>query len=149
MAWKRNQILTRLAEVLTAVPAAEFIRNKALTSDKRPAIQQLDSDEVADRAAFQRGRPNNAPNFVVMSPEIYVILKNVKPTNPTVGEDLNTLCAAVIKAVLTDVQLNELVGSNGEIRYDGLTTDLGEERTIEGKARVGISFVYVLRPDEL
>jgi hypothetical protein len=57
---------------------------------------------------------------VIMSPETYVVLKNVRPVNDTVGIDLNTICAAVIKAVITDQELNELVGSNGEIRYDGL-----------------------------
>ena len=149
MAWKRNEILSRLAEVLGGISGVEFERNRLLTTDKRPAILLLDSDEVAERAAFNRGRPSNAPNLVVMTPEIYVYLKNVKPINETVGEQLNDLGAKVIKAILNDAQLNELVGGNGEIRYEGFTTDLGEDRTIEGKARVVVSFVYVIRPNEL
>lgn len=149
MAWKRELILAQLAVVLNGIADVEFVRNRQLTSDKRPAIQLLDSDEVADRAYQGRGRPANSPNMIVLSPEIFVIGKNKKPVNETVGTDLNIVCAKVIKAVLTDTDLINLVGSNGEIRYDGLVTDLGEDRTIEGKARVGISFVYVLRPDEL
>lgn len=148
--WKRKLILIRLAAVLEGASGVlEFVRNRQLTTDKRPAIQLLDSDEVADRAAFGRGRPANAPNLSVMSPEIFVFLKNVKPENPTVGDDLNDFVATVLKAVITDPELNDLVGSNGEIRYDGLSTDLGEDRTIEGKARLGISFVYVFRPNDL
>lgn len=149
MAWKRELILAQLAVVLNGIADVEFVRNRQLTSDKRPAIQLLDSDEVADRAYQGRGRPANSPNMIVLSPEIFVIGKNKKPVNETVGTDLNIVCAKVIKAVLTDTDLINLVGSSGEIRYDGLVTDLGEDRTIEGKARVGISFVYVLRPDEL
>jgi hypothetical protein len=150
MAWKRQLILARLYVVLSGIPGiAEAVHNRAVNSDKRPAILLLDADEVADRAYQGRGRPANSPNLVVMSPEIYVILKNVKPVNETVGADLNAFCAAIIKAVITDAEINVLVGSNGEIRYDGLVTDLGEDRSIEGKARVGMSFVYVIRPDEL
>jgi hypothetical protein len=150
MPWKREQILARLFAIYEGIPGIqEAVHNRAVTSEKRPALQLFDSDEVADKAYEGRGRPSNSPNFVIMSPETYVVLKNVRPVNDTVGIDLNTICAAVIKAVITDQELNELVGSNGEIRYDGLVTDLGEDRTVEGKARIGLSFKYVFRPDEL
>lgn len=151
MVARRERILARLFVVLTAVPGmAASIRNRGdAQSDKRPFVQLLDADEAADRSAFTRGRPSNSPNLITMSPEIYVTMKNKKPTNPTVGTDLNALCTAVIKAVITDAELNELVGGNGEIRYEGLATDLGEDRTQEGKARVVIVFVYPLIPTEL
>lgn len=147
--WKRTLIRQRLAAVLGSIGAAEFVHNRQLTTDKRPGIQLLDADEIADRAAFGRGRPNNSPNLVTMTPEIYVILENKKPANPLIGDELDEFTATLLKAVITDPELNELVGSNGEIRYDGFATDLGEDRAIEGKARVGISFVYVFRPTEL
>lgn len=150
MAWKRELILERLAAVLAAVDGSlEFVRNRAMPTDKRPAIQLLDSDETAQREAFNRGRPSTTPNFVVMSPGIYVVIKNKKPVNEAAGPELNAFAAKVIKAVMTDAALKELVGSNGEIRYEGLATDLGEDQTQEGKARVLVSFVYVFRPSDL
>lgn len=148
---RREQILARLFVVLQSVPGvAECARNRGdLQSPKRPFILLLDADEAADRTSFNRGRPSNSPNLITLSPEIYVTMQNKKPKNETIGTDLNALCTAVIKAVITDAELNEIVGGNGEIRYEGLATDLGEDRTQEGKARVAIAFVYPFIPGEL
>lgn len=148
---RREDILARLFVVLSAVVGiVEKVRNRGdLPSEKRPAIILMDADEVADREMFGRGRPANSPNFVVMSPEIYIVLKNQKPENETLGQSLNEYRAKVIKAVLNDATLINLVGSNGEIRYDVFVTDLGEDRTLTGKARIGISFRYPLKPNEL
>jgi hypothetical protein len=64
MPWKREQILTRLFDVLQTVPGVqEAMRNRVASSDKRPAVQLLDSDEVADKAYEGRGRPSNSPNL--------------------------------------------------------------------------------------
>lgn len=148
---KRELILARLFVVLSGVTGiTEKARNRGdLPSDKRPGIIMLDGDEVANRDAFGRGRPPAGQNLIVASPEIYIVPKNKKPVNETVGEDLNALRAKIVKAVLTDADLIELVGSNGEIRYEGMATDLGEDKTLEGKARLLFAFQYVLRPTDL
>lgn len=149
--WRRESILARLFVVLGAVPGvAVCVRNRGkLPSEKRPAISLLDEDEASEREAFNRGRPSNSPNFVIMSPGVYVTLDNREPENEAIGTNLNAFCAAIIKAVANDAELIALLGTNGEIMYDGLATDLGEDRTITGKARVGLSFKYVFRIDEL
>lgn len=151
MAWKRELILARLFVVLQAVPGLAYsVRNRGdLKSDKRPAIQLMDEDEAADRSAFDRGRKSTAPNVVLMTPGIYVFMQNKKPENVGIGTDLNTFCGKIIKGVLADEELKDLVASEDGLRYEGMNTDLAEDRTAEGKARIAISFLYYLSPDEL
>lgn len=149
--WKREQILAQLLTVLEAVPGAAYVTRDrgALQSDKRPAIQLLDSDEVADRTMFDRGRAAEAPNYIWMTPGVYVTMENKLPENIGIGTDLNVFCGAVIKAVAASAELKALVARQDGIRYDGLATDLDEDRTCTGKARIGLSFLYYLSPDEL
>jgi hypothetical protein len=47
------------------------------------------------------------------------------------------------------VQLAGLVGSSGEVRYEGCATALARGRSMEGEMGVSFSFTYVLRPEEL
>ena len=151
MLWKREQILAQLHTVLQAVPGVAYVTRDrgALGSDKRPAIQLLDGNEVADRSQFDRGRSSSAPNYIWISPGIYVTMENKLPDNIGIGTDLNVFCAAIIKAVAFSAELKALVAREDGIRYDGLITDFEEDLTCSGKARVGISFLYYLSPDEL
>lgn len=148
---RREQILSRLFDVLKTVPGpVVHVRNRGdLPPDMRPGLTMLDADEQASEKAFNRGRIAAAPNLVVMTPEIYVTLKSQKPSNATTGQDLNTLRAAILKAVLLDRGLQDLVGTNGEIRYDGCITDLARGRDMIGEIGISVSFVYPLNPDEL
>ena len=56
-----------------------------------------------------------------MTPEIYLML-GAKPED--VGTAINGFRAAFIKAVLVDSELATIVGSNGDIRYEGCATGL-------------------------
>ena len=42
-----------------------------------------------------------------------------------------------------------LVGTNGDIRYEGCATALARGRMMEGEMGLSFTFTYVLRPDAL
>ena len=145
---KREQILQRLVAVAAAVPGINTaVRNQDEISErKRPAIAMFDADETADEAAERQDHPGRAPNIVVMTPEVMILL-GAAPA--TVGSALNALRAKLVKAVLTDAQLTSLVGPNGRVRYAGCSTHLGHGRSMEGFMGVHFAFAYVLRPEQL
>ncbi len=145
---KREQILQRLVAVAAAVPGINTaVRNQdELSERKRPAIAIFDADETADEASERQDHPGRAPNIVVMTPEVMILL-GAAPT--TVGSSLNSLRAKLVKAVLTDQQLTSLVGTNGRVRYAGCSTHLGHGRSMEGFMGVHFAFAYVLRPEQL
>ena len=147
MADKREQILSRLLAVAQGIPGiAGAFRNKDEISDKtRPAIVILDADETADDAD-PVNRPTRAPRRIAMTPEIYLLL-GAKPEN--VGIDINALRATFIKSVLTDAGLLLIVGTNGDIRYEGCATSLARGRNMEGEMGISFSFAYTLRPEDL
>jgi hypothetical protein len=145
---KREQILMRLVDIASAVPGINTaVRNQdELSERKRPAIAIFDADETADEASERQDHPGRAPNIVVMTPEVMILL-GAAPT--TVGSSLNSLRAKLVKAVLTDAQLTALVGTNGHVRYAGCSTHLGHGRSMEGFMGVHFAFAYVLRPEQL
>lgn len=147
MADKREQLLSRLLVVAQGLPGiAGAFRNKDEISDKaRPAIVILDSDEAADDAD-PPNRPSRSPRRVAMTPEIYLLL-GAKPEN--VGTEINAFRARFIKAVLGDAELLAIVGTNGDIRYEGCATSLARGRNMEGEMGISFSFTYVLRPEDL
>jgi hypothetical protein len=151
---RRELVLTRLLEVLAAVPSIQVVvRNRGeLPADKRPGIVLLDADEVARPSAPNaRGRliAQAMPNVVDMTPEIYVVMDPRKQPNPSIGTDMNALRLVIIKAVQTDQALTDIVGSNGDIRYAGTQTDMASGRSMEGQMSIRMTFTYPLLPKEL
>ena len=145
---RREQILQRLLEVAAAVPGVvTAVRNQDEISERRrPAVAIFDADEIVDEAAERQDHPGRAPNLVVMTPEVLILL-GASPES--VGTALNALRATLVKAVLTDAQLIALAGTNGRVRYAGCSTHLGHGRSMEGFMGVQFAFAYVLRPEQL
>jgi hypothetical protein len=145
---KREAILQRLTEIAAGIPGVvTAVRNQdEISEHARPAIVVFDADEAADERAVQRGHAGAAPNIVEMTPEVMILLGALPEQ---VGSALNALRAPLIKAVLTDAQLNALTGSNGRIGYAGCSTHLRHGRTLEGLMAVQFAFAYVLRPTDL
>ena len=144
---RREMILTRLLEIAVGVEGivATFRNKDEISERQRPAIVILDADEAADDAD-PNSRPSRAPRRVAMTPEIYILL-GAKPED--LGTVINTLRARFVKAVLGDAQFSLIVGSNGDLRYEGCATALARGRSMEGEMGVSFSFTYVLRPEEL
>ena len=159
---RRTDILAQVETLLTGltitlsdgiIPAKNFVHNRnELPQELVPGIILLDADEVSDPRGIQappgRGGPPGA-KLMRMTPEIYVVLDVRKPNNVNVGEDLNKARLAVLGVILNDTTLQQIVGSNGQISYDGSVTDLARNRTMQGQLGVSITFVYPLIPGEL
>ncbi len=142
---RREQILQRLLEVAAGVITA--IRDQDEISERRrPAVAIFDADEIVDEASERQDHPGRAPNLVVMTPEVLILL-GVSPES--IGTALNALRAKLVQAVLTDAQLIALAGTNGRVRYAGCSTHLGHGRSMEGFMGVQFAFAYVLRPEQL
>lgn len=148
---KREEILTRLFELLQTVPGVTTVaRNRGeLPEDLRPAITLLDGDEEADLAAVAQGHMVQAPNIVTMRPEIYAVLQQREPKNENVGQDLNTFRKEILRVIIGDNNLKTLVGTNGLIFYEGCLTDLASGRSMQGQIQVRLAFRYVMKPSEL
>ena len=144
---RREMILTRLLEIAVGVEGivAAFRNRDEISEKQRPAIIILDADEAADDAD-PSSRPSRAPRRVAMTPEIYILL-GAKPEE--LGSVINALRARFVKSVLGDSQLGSIVGTNGDVRYEGCATALARGRSMEGEMGVSFSFTYVLRPEEL
>ena len=145
---KREAILVRLLEIAGSIAGIKTtVRNQDEVSERaRPAIAIFDADETADERAEERGYSGRAPNIVEMSPEALILLGG---SPQSVGTALNDVRAKLIKAVLTDIELATLIGSNGRARYVGCGTHLGHGRSLEGALSVQFTFADVLRPDQL
>lgn len=160
---RRQQILDRLWDILSVltidlaggpnggsqIKAGNIVRNRNdLQADKVPGMIILDADEV--RSTTQLKAPpghqqNRMPAQIMkMTPEIYVVLDVRGVTNENVGKDLNTARLAILNAIMTDEQLQEIVGSNGDIVYDGCVTDLARNRMMKGQLGISITFTYPL-----
>ena len=144
---RREMILTRLLEIAVGLDGifAAFRNKDEISERQRPAIVILDADEAADDAD-PASRPSRAPRRVAMTPEIYILL-GAKPED--LGTAINSLRARFVKAVLGDAPLSLIVGSHGDIRYEGCATALARGRSMGGEMGVSFSFTYVLRPEEL
>jgi hypothetical protein len=149
---RRELILLRVLAILQGLSGiAVAVRNRGeLPTDMRPAAVLLDADEVARPSLpQQRGRLTLPPQFVDMSPEIYVVMDQREPKNERIGEDMNALRVAIVKAVMGDPDIHQLVGANGDIRYDGVATDMASGRSMEGQMRIRMTFTYVLVHSQL
>jgi len=165
---RRELVLERLAAILsglnipilggpepakvTLIPAGNFVRNRNELGDKQvPGIILLDADEVQvpyrrpERGQIERGVPDT---IMKMTPEIYVVLDVRGITNENVGQDLNAARLAILSAVLPDQELQKIVGSNGDVCYDGSVTDLARNRTMKGQLGISLTFKYPLRLTE-
>ena len=161
---RRQLVLTRLFELLgnltvplkggpnsggvSIIPGNIVHNRNELDKKYVPGIILLDADEIKDpRAQLPvRGMQEmRVPSSIMkMTPEIYVVLDTRGVTNENAGEDLNTARLAILAAILPDSQLQNIVGDNGDIVYDGCVTDFARNRTMKGQMGVSITFTYPL-----
>jgi hypothetical protein len=149
---RREEVLSRLLDILKSVSGVQVaVRNRGeLPADKRPAIVLLDGDEVARGAVQQtRGRLTLAPNLIDLSPEIYVLMDAREPHNERIGEDMNAMRVLILTSIMKDTPLADVLGSNGDIQYNGCETDMASGRSMAGQMNIRMMFTYALRPSEL
>lgn len=158
---RRNLILERLDAILKGmtitlstgtIAVGNFVRNRGeLPPGKVPGIVLLDADEVWDPHTpnlASRGDGQTTPGLIRMTPEIYIVLDVRKPNNDEVGADLNMARALILGKLINDEALKTIVGSNGQIRYDGCVTDMARNRQMKGQLGMSITFIYPFVPRE-
>jgi hypothetical protein len=135
---KRELLLQRPVDIAQSLPGIVTVtRNQdEISEHKRPAIAVFDFDESADEAAERQDHQGRAPNLMVMTPEVLILL-GASPAS--VGTALNEVRTKLIKSVLTDAELITLAGPNGRLRYAGCSTHLGHGRSMEGSMSVQFS----------
>ena len=144
----REDILARLLEVVGTIPniRSAYRNNTEIAENQLPAVIVFDGDEETNEA---QNRPSNSPIMVQMTPEIIIAEQSDE-----VGSNLTTLRRELIKLVLFDTELNNLIAKssprgNGAIHYLGCQTDLGWMRSLHGALRAQFMFKYTLRPEQL
>jgi hypothetical protein len=141
--------MVQLSLLSLSVPGVKSVsRNKLhISEEARPAVSLFDGDEESNwEDDSGRSRHAKSPTLVTMSPEITLLLAD-KPEE--VGSKLNEFRAAFLKVVLNDVDLQTIVGENGEIRYRGCSTSVLQGRSMEAEMGLDISFRYPLFPTKL
>jgi hypothetical protein len=160
---RRQEILDRLWDLFSgitvdlaggpngpvAITPGSVVRNRnKLQQDKVPGITILDADEIRDQRQLQpppgMQQVRMPAQVMRMTPEIYVVLDERGVENKNVGKDLNTARLAILNAIMTDEQLLNIVGPNGNITYDGSVTDLARNRTMKGQLGISVTFSYPL-----
>lgn len=149
---RRELILLRLFAILQTIPSIRpdvktVARNRGeLPDNLRPGLVLLDADETVRVAAPQqhRGNVQAASSTVDMTPEVWIALEQREAQNAKVGEDLDALRMIILQNVFSDPQLPGILGSNGDMRYAGATTDLAQGRSMSGEMHVRMTFTYPL-----
>lgn len=151
----RELILERIATLATEQAGFKSaVRNRGLRqTEERPAIILLDGDETP--VLTHGGRQNRArsgrmmpltPSIMQMKPELYILLPEARPTNEEIGPALNAFRVQMCKAIAEDMQLLQLLGSNGTILYNGCTTDLKSGSAVTGQMRLDFAYNYTFFP---
>jgi hypothetical protein len=147
MADPREDILVRLAEIISAISGVETAgRNLDEIGDaKLPAIILYDGDDEA----FDNPRAVGAAgNVVHMLPAIVLSLGDV-PEN--VGTTSNLWRAKILKAILLDATIGTICRGvpNGGIRYLGCTTSLAPGRSSQVQMIFNFTIAYPFKPTSL
>lgn len=145
----REDILARLEAVLKGVPGYGLTvqRNPLdVPESARPFAALFDGDEEVDRAGANQQPARAAALVMTMRPGLYLVDRK---SNGAVGQAVNALRAAVIKAVMADVPLASLTYNGTGVSYEGCATSLARGRSIEADIDLRFAFTYRLRPDQL
>lgn len=148
----RELILERILVTAETVPGiTTAVRNRQLLStESRPAIVLLDGDEqpkLSLETRRLRGRAGPMTGQIMtLRPELYILLKEGRPNNETIGAELNAFRIAFLASMWADVTLADLVGPNGNLVYNGCATDLKSGSALSGEMRLDFVVNYLLKP---
>lgn len=144
---KRELILDRLQLVAGGVAGVVTSSRNRIECDETqlPLVSVLEGDEdiQGDDEATRR-RTSSHPYTVTATPQVLV-----RAGGDDAGTKINTLRAAIIKAILADEQLNELTLNRRGIRYAGMQSTMHLARWQFGLTALVFAFKYALDPSEL
>lgn len=154
---RRELILGRLFVLLqgmiqsTPPIVATAARNRDLRSDaERPGLVLLDGDESSpvNFGTGRRGRLlKGAPQIMAMSPQVFILMNEQRPTRETIGSATNALRKRIVDAVFADDQLALLYGENGSIVLESVVTDMKSGGAISGSMMLNFRITYPLLID--
>jgi len=144
----REDILARLFEVVATIPTlrSAYRNNEDVAETDLPAGIVIDGSEETSDA---QNRQSSSPAMVQMTPEVLMLHQN-----PNFTSEFDGLRRELIKRVLTDTELNNIVAKssprgNGAIRYLGCQVGHVWLRDLHGAMKAQFLFKYTLRPEEL
>ena len=145
---QRELIMLRLAQVVNVTGVKTVSRNRIDFDDTQlPAVGVLEGDEeVAPNSLGRNARASGRPYIVTATPQVFI---RVGGKSEDIGTDLNTLRAAIIKALLDDAQLNALAADDGGIQYAGMQSTLHAARSMIGATAMVFAIKYLLYPNRL
>jgi hypothetical protein len=151
---RREEILQRLMAILASLNTIPLFggtpgafRNRGqIPPDKLPALVLLDGIENQKISTEGKGGAK-VPTVYTLEPQIFILLRPRETIeNAGVGEELSTMRAQVLKAIIYDDSLNNLLGANGEVNYDGHDSDLQNGNAMEGAMQLRLRLMYVFDP---
>lgn len=153
MADTRELILVRLSELLGELGLTVFRNRGVLPVDARPCAVMLDGiGEVITSRLGRKGREVSMsyPMLMSLRPQVFVITK-LRPVSEAdqIGPQLSDYLKTILKTVAEDVDLLQLVGSNGDIAPLRYETDMQTGSSMEGQLQVDFEFRYVLDVSKL
>ena len=149
MADVREAILARILAIVSAIDGVQTAeRNRIAFDDTQlPAVGVLEGDEeVAPNSLGRAARASGRPYIVTATPQVFV---RVGGPSEDIGTDLNTLRAAIIRALLDDAQLNDLAADDGGIQYAGMQSTLHAARSMVAATAMVFVIKYLIYPDRL
>jgi len=145
----RSDILTRLVEIVATIPTvrAAYRNNDDIVEAQFPAAIVLDGDE--ETSDTTQNRQSTSTVMVQMTPDVLILNQD-----PNFGADLDPLRRELIKRVMIDAELNNLVAKSsprgdGAIRYLGCQVGHAWLRNLHGALKAQFLFKYALKPDDL
>jgi hypothetical protein len=146
---KREQILLRLEVILTTLAGADIFvyRDRAeLENEELPAYVLLDGVETRLKGSSD----NRGPSIMLLQPQIfYVPTPTENQLNTGMGPQLSAYRVAMIKAVMQDGVLQDLLGDNGYMEYRGMETDMQTGAEVKGQFKLDFAFAYVFNFNKL
>jgi len=154
---RRELILERLLAIMQGMVQSSppvvvtAVRNRDLRKDdERPGLVLLDGDEsVRLSDDHKRGRVTGmAPQIMQMSPQIFILMNEQRPTRETIGEATNALRTKILNAVASDFPLATLYGANGSVYLNAVITDMKSGGAVTGSMMLDLRITYPWIPNE-
>jgi hypothetical protein len=146
----REAILVRIEAILTDVAGDSGIRvyrdRAGFEDEDLPAYVLLDGIETLVEKADDRRGPQI---MSLLSQIFYVPVPTENQLNVGIGPLLSQHRIKLVKGIMQDGPLQDLLGSNGFVEYRGMETDMQTGAEVKGQFRMDFAFAYVFNFNKL
>jgi hypothetical protein len=153
----REDILNQIELVLSGISGVmTCARDRGLLEeDEKPAIIMLDGrEDLAQTDVVRHKSVRMPPAIFKLQPQIFVILPQrdtasnltVNGQPAPIGPELSAWRDMVLGALINDATLLTMIGTEGQITYRGMQTDMQTGATLAGQMQLFVDFHYVWMP---